>query len=393
MQTLEQTQQFSFQSQELLTKLLDHALAGSDGHWKIQFSRLANRKEKTFGYLGITDAGMVSYSGYRPWSSRELLQAAKRYILQTRQDSLKPHVARWQSALKEQKITARAMYEHMLQLGIAPEQIQQALRLKILNDFDAFLTFGAGEASFIPNPQLGDLIPVPGFPMAELLDEAQKRLGLWQQLRPIIPSMQMLPVLDPQVIEAANLPQSQRQWIEKVVQHQRPLNMIAIGLAKDPLEVARLFAKWVRAELLHLEPLQQTQSTKVMIIDDSPLVLKQFHSLVGALGYQVEVCQQAEIALQQIAQVKPGIVFIDINMPGITGFELVKEIRQQPSLAAIPLVILTGEQKLSNKWRAQWSGCEFLTKPLASTEINQFQLQLQELIHALVFGPSMIASA
>lgn len=393
MQTLEQTQQFSFQSQELLTKLLDHALAGSDGHWKIQFSRLANRKEKTFGYLGITDAGMVSYSGYRPWSSRELLQAAKRYILQTRQDSLKPHVARWQSALKEQKITARAMYEHMLQLGIAPEQIQQALRLKILNDFDAFLTFGAGEASFIPNPQLRDLIPVPGFPMAELLDEAQKRLGLWQQLRPIIPSMQMLPVLDPQVIEAANLPQSQRQWIEKVVQHQRPLNMIAIGLAKDPLEVARLFAKWVRAELLHLEPLQQTQSTKVMIIDDSPLVLKQFHSLVGALGYQVEVCQQAEIALQQIAQVKPGIVFIDINMPGITGFELVKEIRQQPSLAAIPLVILTGEQKLSNKWRAQWSGCEFLTKPLASTEINQFQLQLQELIHALVFGPSMIAGA
>lgn len=393
MQTLEQTQQFSFQSQELLSKLLDSALACSDGYWKIQFSRLANRKENTFGYLGVTDAGTISYSGYRPWNSRELLQAAKRYILQTRQDSLKPHVARWQAALKEQKITAHAMYEHMLQLGITPEQIQQALRLKILNDFDAFLTFGAGEASFIPSPQLRDLIPVSGFSMAELLDEAQKRLVLWQQLRPIIPSMQMLPVLDPQVIEAANLPQSQRQWIEKVVQHQRPLNKIAIGLAKDPLEVARLFAKWVRAELLHLEPLPQTQSTKVMIIDDSPLVLKQFHSLVGALGYQVEVCQQAEIALQQIAQVKPGIVFIDINMPGITGFELVKEIRQQPSLAAIPLVILTGEQKLSNKWRAQWSGCEFLNKPLAATEINQFQLQLQELIHALIFGPLMIAGA
>lgn len=393
MQTLEQTQQFSFQSQELPTKLLDPSLINSDGHWKIQFSRLANRKENTFGYLGITDVGTISYSGYRPWSSRELLQAAKRYILQTRQESLKPHVARWQAALKDQTITAKAIYEHMLQLGIMPEQVQQALRLKMLNDFDAFLTLGGGEASFIPSAQLRDIIPVPGIPIAELLDESQKRLVLWQQLRPIIPSMNMLPVLDPQVLDAANLPQSQRQWIEKIVQHQRPLNKIAIGLAKDPLEVARLFAKWVRAELLHLEPLQQTQSTKVMIIDDSPLVLKQFHSLVGALGYQVEVCQQAETALEQIAQVKPGIIFIDINMPGITGFELVKEIRQQPSLAAIPLVILTGEQKLSNKWRAQWSGCEFLNKPLATTEINQFQLQLQELIHALVFGPSMIAGA
>lgn len=393
MQTLEQTRQFPFQSQELPPKLLDPALACSDGYWKLQFSRLASHQEEAYGYLGMTDVGTIGYAGYRPWSSYELLQAAKRYILQTRQESLKPHVTYWQSVAKEQKITAQALYEHMLQLGINPEQVQNALRLKLLNDFDSYLSFGAGEALFIPAPQLRDELPIPGFPMAEILKEVQERQALWQKIRPLIPSMQMLPVLDSDAMDAARLPQSQRQWIEKVVKHKRPLNKIAIGLAKDQLEVARLFARWVRAELLHLEPLPQMQSTTVMIIDDSPLVLKQFHSLVGALGYQVEVCQQAETALEQIAQVQPGIVFIDINMPGITGFELVKEIRQQPDLAAIPLVILTGEQKLSNKWRAQWSGCEFLTKPLATAEINQFQLQVQELIHSLVFGSSLIAGA
>lgn len=393
MQTLEQTQQFSFQAQELPSKLLDPELVHTDGHWKLQFSRLTNREENACGYLGITDAGTISCSGYRPWDSRELLQVAKRFILQTRQEPLKSHVARWQSAVKDQQITTLAIYEHMLQLGITPEQIQQALRLKLLNDFDLFLSFGAGEAIFIPDSQLREQLPAPSFALAEILQEAQERQVLWQQIRPIIPSMQMLPVLDPAAMDAARLPQAQRQWIEKVVKHQRPLNKISIGLAKDPLEVARLFAKWVRAELLQLAPLRQTQSTTVMIVDDSPLVLKQFHSLVGALGYKVEVCQQAEIALQKIAEVKPGIVFIDINMPGITGFELVKEIRLQPDLAAIPLVILTGEQKLSNKWRAQWSGCEFLTKPLATTEINQFQQQLQELIHTLIFGPSLIAGA
>ena len=61
-----------------------------------------------------------------------------------------------------------------------------------------------------------------------------------------------------------------------------------------------------------------------------------------------------------------------------------KQIRQQPELRAIPLTILTGEQKLSNKWRAQWSGCEFLTKPLTAAGIGDFQVQLEELIPRLL---------
>lgn len=393
MQTIEQTQQFSFQSQELVQKLLEPSLLCNDGYWKLKFPRLSARKEGALGYLGMTDAGTIGCSGFQPWSSREFLQTALRYISQTRQERFKPHVARWQAAVKQQNITSSVIAEHMFQLGIAPEQLQEALRLKLLNDFDLFLMLGTGEAQFVADATLRGQLPIAGFPLAELLNEVLQRHALWQKLRLIIPSMNMLPVLDSDAIGAANLPLAQQQWINNVVKHQRPLNQIAVGLAKDPLEVARLFAKWVRAGLIHLEPMQQAQSTTVMIIDDSPLVLKQFQSLVGALGYQVQACQQADTALQQITQINPAIVFIDINMPGITGFELVKQIRQQAALAALPLVILTGEQKLSNKWRAQWSGCEFLTKPLASTEVNQFQLQLQELIQAVVFGPSLIASA
>lgn len=392
MQTLEQIQQFSFQSQDLAQKLLESSQHSSSGHWKLEFARLAARKNSVCGYVGIIDTGNVGYSGYQLWSSRELLQVAKRYLIQTRKESFKPHVARWQAAVKQQTITPQAIAAHMFQLGIDPDLLQEALRLKLLNDFDSFLMFGAGEAQFIADPKLPNHLPVPGFPLADLLNEVQERQTAWQQLRSIVPSMTMLPVLDPEAVAAATLPQAQQQWIENVLKHQRPLNQIAMGLAKDPLEVARLFAKWVRAGLIRLEPQHQSQKTTVMIIDDSPLVLKQFQSLVNALGYQVQACQQADVALQNIAQIKPDIVFIDINMPGITGFELVKQIRLQPELAAIPLVILTGEQKLSNKWRAQWSGCEFLTKPLASTEINQFQLQLQELIHSLVVAPSSIGN-
>ena len=90
---------------------------------------------------------------------------------------------------------------------------------------------------------------------------------------------------------------------------------------------------------------------------------------------------------------EPSVIFIDINMPEISGFELVKQIRKQPQLAAIPLVILTGEQKLSNRWRAQWSGCEFLTKPLASGDVSDFQARLEELLINLVGTPESTANA
>lgn len=392
MQTSEQTQQFSFQPQELFHKLLDPSFSCSNGYWKLGFSRLLARKEPTYIYLGVTEAGTISYAGSQPWCGRELLQISHRYILQTRHETLKPHVARWKADIIQQSITSKAIADQMYQLGITQTQLRDALRLKILNDFDLFLMFGAGEAQFIPDPKLHIQLPIPGFGLSELLNESLQRQALWRKLRLFIPSMDMLPVLDVASLDAANLPQAQRQWIEKIVKHQRSLNQIAIGLAKDPLEVARLFTKWLQAGLLSLEPQSQTKAKTVMIIDDSPLVLKQFQSLVGALGYQVQVCQHAEMALHNIAQIRPAIVFIDINMPGITGFELVKQIRQQAKLATIPLVILTGEQKLSNKWRAQWSGCEFLTKPLAPNEINQFQLQLQELIQMLVMTPSEMAS-
>jgi CheY-like chemotaxis protein len=393
MHTLEQIQPFSFQSQELIEKLLLFSPLCSHGYWQLRFSRLAARQEATVGYLGITEVETISYSGYQPWGGRELLQVTQRYILQTRHQTFKSHIARWQAGLQEQSITPQAIAEHMFQLGITPSQVQEALRLKLLNDFDVFLRLGAGEACFIPDAQLQKQLPVPGFPLSELLNEVLKRQLLWQKLRPLIPSMKMLPVLNEEAIKVANLPEAQRQWMEKVVQQQRPLHRIAAGLAKDSLEVASLFGQWIRAKLVYLESPHQDSSPTVMIIDDSPLVLKQFQGLVGALGYQVQVCQQAEMAVQNISQIKPAIVFIDINMPGLTGFELVKQIRQQAELAAIPLVILTGEQKLSNKWRAQWSSCEFLTKPLAATEINQFQLQVQQLIQTLVFDPSLAAGA
>jgi CheY-like chemotaxis protein len=63
-------------------------------------------------------------------------------------------------------------------------------------------------------------------------------------------------------------------------------------------------------------------------------------------------------------------------MPGITGFQLMKQIRSQPKLASIPLIVMTAEKSMLNQQRAKWSKSKFLSKPLSIEEIPQFKSEL-----------------
>jgi CheY-like chemotaxis protein len=228
------------------------------------------------------------------------------------------------------------------------------------------------------------------------MEASNRRLIQWAKLKEFVPSMDVVPILDRVALAKANLSSAQKQRIEDLVKSEKTLNQLAYGMAKDNLEVAQMFGKLIEAGLLRLRSTGSNLPPTVMIVDDSPVVLSQFQHWLTVLGYPVVVCQDAEIALSMILQVKPATIFIDINMPNISGFELVKQIRQRPEIAATPLAILTGEQKLSNKWRAQWSGCEFLTKPLSMAEISSFQEELPQVLQRLLadnYSISMGASS
>jgi CheY-like chemotaxis protein len=374
--------QFSFSARELPAKLLEHIHAGETGYWQHEFDRLADRQPTFYWNLGIAN-GQILYSGNRVWSAQMLLRVSERYVPSIR-NAPKRQIETLRSKAQAEKLSSAEVFAMMKRSNIITEQqLLEALRYKILNDLDIYLLMGSGSAKFIAE-DLQNQLPVSGFSPIDLLNEAEQRQLQWTQLREYIPSMKLCPVLDLEAMTRANLPDSQRRRIEKMVQSDKSLNSIAEGMAKDNLEVAQMFAKLGRIGLVKFQPHQKHTIATVMVIDDSPVLLSQFNHWVSALGYVVTTCQDAKNAIAAIKKAKPSVIFIDINMPEISGFELVKQIRQQPDLRAIPLTILTGEQKLSNKWRAQWSGCEFLTKPLTSTGVSDFQVQLEELIPRLL---------
>jgi CheY-like chemotaxis protein len=386
--------QFSFQSQDLSQKLIANIPPNMNGYWRHQFDRLAARETIFHWYLGISN-GQIVHSGNTPWSSSALLRLVQRYIPEARQEPTKSGFMLLQEKVRDQILTPTELLKQIRQMGIANEsQLKAASRLKVLNDLDTYLLMGSGDAVFVPDAAMTSAgQQLLNTDAQVMMRDALQRQVLWQHIRQQIPSMNLVPKLNSKVFEKTPLPQSQKERIQMLVQSGKTINHIAISLAKDSLEIATMFARLAKAGLINLDAPGQSAPSVIMIIDDSPLVLKQFQHWVTALGYPVVACQNAAAALSSILQVKPASIFIDINMPGISGFDLVKQIRQQPEISAIPLVILTGEQKLSNKWRAQWSGCEFLNKPLSAADVGEFQAQLQELLQRLmaaVSGPVQV---
>jgi CheY-like chemotaxis protein len=385
-QLIAKTERFLFSARELSPKLLEHIQAGRTGYWQHQFDRLESSEQTVHWNLAISN-GQILYSGNRIWSAHSLFRVVWRYVVQTRTEQIKPEFNLLKQRAIDEKLTAAQVLRMMKQSNIINNvQLLAALETKILNDLDIYLLMGSGAAKFVQADNIATDLPMAGFSADRLLDQAKKRQSLWFRLKPQIPSMNLCPILDLNALKAANLNEIQQQRIEMLVKSDRTLHEIADGMAKDSLEVAVMFAKLVKMELVALKPPKKTAPSTIMVIDDSPLLLAQFQNWVLALGYPVVICQDATTALNTIARVMPSAIFIDINMPIISGFELVKQIRQQPELAEIPLAILTGEQRLSNKWRAQWIGCEFLTKPLTSAGISDFQVQLEDLLPRLLNG-------
>jgi CheY-like chemotaxis protein len=378
-----QENRFNFAEGQLLKALSSYKHQGGTGYWQHHFDRLAERERKFSWYLGVHQ-GKLIYSSSSEISAQSLLRILLRYAPPSQRDAAKAQWRSLQQKAQKQEISEQELWQQLQQDNLVkPGQLEQAIKLKILNDLDSYMSLGSGWAEFISAPNLAEKIPCEGQEVEGILLISGHRQHLWQQIDREVPSIQLFPVLSAKGWGETKFNTSQQAKIESLIKKKVSLNQIAQHMGKDSLDIAQMFAKLVRAGAVEMHQPQSNLPT-ILTVDDSPVVLKQFNHWLTNLNYKCVPCQHATQAITAIKQCNPAVIFLDINMPVISGFELVKNIRSQIEFAHIPIVILTGEQKLSNKWRAQWSGCEFLTKPTSSTEYKGFQEVLQELIPKLL---------
>jgi two-component system, OmpR family, response regulator VicR len=80
---------------------------------------------------------------------------------------------------------------------------------------------------------------------------------------------------------------------------------------------------------------------KILVVDDSKLVTDIVRMRLEMFGYSVRLAHSGEDALKQIAQEVPDLMVLDVQMPGIDGYEVCRRLRGDPSLDDLRIIMLT----------------------------------------------------
>jgi two-component system, chemotaxis family, chemotaxis protein CheY len=118
----------------------------------------------------------------------------------------------------------------------------------------------------------------------------------------------------------------------------------------------------------------------IMLVDDSATILLSISSILGKAGYAVEKAANAELALDKFnAGVKIDLLITDLNMPGMNGIELIREVRKLAPYKFVPILFLTTESQQSRKLEAKAAGASgWIVKPATADELlNTIKLVLK----------------
>lgn len=109
---------------------------------------------------------------------------------------------------------------------------------------------------------------------------------------------------------------------------------------------------------------KEVVSSLIACIDDSKAVQKQVKMTLEAGGYKVLGITDPTLALKKLSQHQPAVIFLDINMPNINGYDLCSLLRKSQKFKDIPIVMLTGRDGMIDRVRAKLVGAtDYLTKP------------------------------
>lgn len=110
--------------------------------------------------------------------------------------------------------------------------------------------------------------------------------------------------------------------------------------------------------------------TRVLIIDDSATVTAALARMLLQNRYALETASDAESGLAKIAANPPEIIFLDIVLPGINGFEALRRIRRDPASKDIPVIMMSGNEHATEQFYAQRIGADdFMKKPFSRFEV------------------------
>ena len=109
---------------------------------------------------------------------------------------------------------------------------------------------------------------------------------------------------------------------------------------------------------------------KVMLVEDNPQNMKLLEMLLRSKNYILLKACDGETALDMATREQPDLIVMDMQLPGMSGLEVTKQLRQMPVFRKTPIIALTAYAMGGDKERFLEAGCNaYLSKPISTREL------------------------
>ena len=117
---------------------------------------------------------------------------------------------------------------------------------------------------------------------------------------------------------------------------------------------------------------------KVLVVDDDPVVIRLVKEILKTQGYLVETAKDGIDAMIMVKNDRPDLIILDIMMPELNGYDVLKTLKFTEEYKKIPVILLTAREQELDKRISQMMGIDYLQKPL---DREVFLNKVQQAVH------------
>jgi len=109
---------------------------------------------------------------------------------------------------------------------------------------------------------------------------------------------------------------------------------------------------------------------KVLLIEDEPNIIEAIRFLLTREKWEVETHSDGTDAVEVVRATAPDLLILDVMLPGKSGMDILRDLREIPELAGLPVLMLTARGQVRDREEAEKAGVSrFMTKPFSNKEV------------------------
>jgi twitching motility two-component system response regulator PilH len=108
----------------------------------------------------------------------------------------------------------------------------------------------------------------------------------------------------------------------------------------------------------------------ILIVDDSPTEVHVMQKALERHGFQTAAAENGAEGIRKAREMKPDLIFMDVVMPGVNGFQATRTLANDPDTRAIPIIMVTTKgQETDRIWGLRQGAIDYLVKPVTPAKL------------------------